>query len=150
MRPHPLPLRPPPRQLLLPQRRSGHLHQETGPLWGCRMPPSCTLIQAMGASSWICCGGCWVSEAGQDLVESHWGWSTRTRGKDNCVSCLNCPASSLQPFLFLGWEGQRPGTLLLTRFYSVIMTVQPLRLLSKPKTRLSSTTSASARLGPLR
>lgn len=54
------------------------------------------------------------------------------------------------PFLFLGWEGQRPGTLLLTRFYSVIMTVQPLRLLSKPKTRLSSTTSASARLGPLR
>ena len=30
------------------------------------------------------------------------------------------------------------------------MTVQPLRLLSKPKTRLSSTTSASARLGPLR
>ena len=49
-----------------------------GPCGGYRLPPRCTLIQAMGAWSRICCGGCWVSEAGQDLVESHWGWSTRT------------------------------------------------------------------------
>ena len=33
---------------------------------------------AWGAWSWICCGGYWVSEAGQDLAESHWGWSIRT------------------------------------------------------------------------